>query len=128
MDKGTKNQLALSQFIESNRLYNKIGIVQFNAIISMETKRNILHNEQAKVLVDIDTYRGKKLSFYGINLNDSNYPKYFYTQYQDFFYKNGYLLIIGQYLKSDDISEYKVKIFPLGVIEEPVIQNSHIIS
>jgi hypothetical protein len=128
MDKGTKNQLALSEFIESNKLYNKTGIVRFSAVISMETKHNILHNEQVKIIVDIDTYRGKKLWFYDTKLNETNYPNCFYTQYQDFVNGNNYLLITGKYFKLDNYFDYNVKIFPFGVIEEPVTQNLHVFS
>ncbi|MBC9813947.1 hypothetical protein H9Y05_15830 [Crocinitomicaceae bacterium CZZ-1] len=115
------NSRELRDFISTHELIDRSGNIFFNAVVSIDTKKNKIRNKLINVMITLDGYD----SLGQINLLDSKldpylYPTVFDAKWQIMNHINDqYLEIRGNHLKNADIGQYLIQILPLEKLNNP---------
>lgn len=120
MEQWVINSGELRDFVEKHKLRNRNSIIQFNSLVSIETDKNSIKNEEIVIMINFSNFNSSgQLNFIGDNLNPYLFPTQFEADWQEMQHIDSqYLLITGNHKKNPNIGKYTVKIIPLERLEE----------
>lgn len=110
-----ENAHQLREFVEKHDLIDRFSVIQFMALVSINTARNEIINREMRVMISFDDYGSPgNLTLLESDLNPYLFPTKFDSRWQVMEHENGERLIVsGTHSENHDIGKYLVKITPL---------------
>ncbi len=120
MEQWVINSGELKDFVEKHKLRNRNSIIQFKSLVSIETVKNSIKEEEIVIMISFSNYNSSgQLSFIGDDLDPYLFPTQFEADWQQMQHiDTQYLLITGNHKKNPNIGKYTVKIIPLEILEK----------
>ena len=109
----------LRDFVELHKLRNRVSIIHFNALVSINTAKNSITNKRIEVMISFDNFDSYgEVKFLTGDLDPYLYPTVFEAKWNKMEQKTDHLLISDVHTKNSDIGKYEVKIIPLEKIKD----------
>lgn len=110
----------LRKFVFYHELMNKRSIIQFNAIINIDTEKNEIKNLRSQVMITLDEFNSYgKVTLLNNDIDPYTYPTVLEANWQTFTHVNNeFLEVTGNHTRNQNIGKYSVRIIPLERLRE----------